>query len=384
MVNSVRTLLQNLEPDPWRAATGFSPAFHEAQEALLSPAIDDNERIAVVSDWLQKHQPCLFGRIAAKNGFLSYCILNETDLQGSDELIRDKIQAARKSWTRSAFNGATSGFIIVCLNRNLALAKPSQVVKELACRLASLYLLVDVAPDQIFMDDIFLEKPGREGTTWKWNAGVNYFSAHGDQRWWHDHRFPGGIAFSINSVGHMVKSGIIARSMKDLDDALGAPSEGWEVSKIESLPKAHEVALRTIHMASEAISGKATILVNAPIDANGEPISGPLQDLPKFLFGKDQSQYFGYYHTDYTVPSEYFLPDVERPKGLQGHVLDFTYLFEAGIDNPDYITLGTGRPIREDQTGVDQIAGATRERKMKSTEVRLDTEQRLIQAIGQP
>jgi hypothetical protein len=79
-------------------------------------------------------------------------------------------------------------------------------VKELALRLCSLYLLEEVAPDRIFLDEIWLEKPGRDATTWRWHAGVNSFRAQGDGRWWQDHLMPGGIAFSVNSVGHMVKS----------------------------------------------------------------------------------------------------------------------------------------------------------------------------------
>src|SRR6266498_3609476 len=99
-----------------------------------------------------------------------------------------------------------------------------------ALRLCSLYLLQDIVPDQIFHDELWLEKPGRDGTTWQWLAGVNYFCAQGDKRWWEDHRIPGGMAFSVNSVGHMVKSGILAKGMLALEAALAAPPEGWDLS----------------------------------------------------------------------------------------------------------------------------------------------------------
>jgi hypothetical protein len=35
---------------------------------------------------------------------LSYCILNESDLEGPDEAVRDKIQEARLEWLREAFS----------------------------------------------------------------------------------------------------------------------------------------------------------------------------------------------------------------------------------------------------------------------------------------
>jgi hypothetical protein len=32
-------------------------------------------------------------------------------------------------------------------------------------------------------------------------------------------------------------------------------------------------------------------------------------------------------------------------------MLDFTYLFNDDLDNPDYINVGTGRQVRSDETG---------------------------------
>jgi hypothetical protein len=54
-----------------------------------------NEISAEVAQWLTRHQPCLFGRMAAKAGLMTYCILSEADLTGTDQAIRDKIQDAR-------------------------------------------------------------------------------------------------------------------------------------------------------------------------------------------------------------------------------------------------------------------------------------------------
>jgi hypothetical protein len=76
-----------------------------------------------LSDWLQAHQPCLFGGIAAKHGALSCCILNESDLEQSDEAIREKIQTSRLEWTRQGFEGKKSGFIILAISPRIAYAQ---------------------------------------------------------------------------------------------------------------------------------------------------------------------------------------------------------------------------------------------------------------------
>lgn len=237
MVKSVATLISELTPDPWRSEVGFSQDVADAQRRLFD-AKSVAECSDALSDWLQKHQPCLFGRIAARAGFLSYCILTPHDLAESDQVIHDKIQAARTAWTKDGFNGTKNGFIILAVSDRIATATPGESLKELAIRICSLYLVDDIVADKVFHDEIWLEKPGREPATWKWLAGVNYFSAQGDKRWWQDHRIPGGMAFSVNSVGHMVKSGILNRGMRELEKSLGAPTEDWVDSKVQSVDKA--------------------------------------------------------------------------------------------------------------------------------------------------
>ena len=351
MSNKISDAIDRLTPDPWREANDFTPEMKAAHEALLECS-SDAEREAAIGVWLQRHQPCLFGRIAAKGGFLSYCFLTEDDLRRPDEIIRDKIQQARLRWTRAAYAGKTSGFIVLLLSDRIARALPDEATLQLATGLASLYLLEQVVPDHIHLDEAFLEIPGHERTTWRWNVGVNYFSAQGDGRWWHDHRMPGGIAFSANSVGHMVKSDIMARAMVAMEKELGFSSGEYSASKVDSLAKALDLAMRTINGASEAVSGKATRLVPEAEAGEAARATRCPYPLPQALADKTPCEYWGAYHTDYTVPSEYFLRDVARPDGLPEHTLDFTYLFHDSIDNPDQLTPGEGRRVRgEDRTG---------------------------------
>jgi len=157
------------------------------------------------------------------------------------------------------------------------------------------------------------------------------------------------MAFSINSVGHMVKSGILAKVMIELETVLDAPVEGWVPSKVDSLGKALELVMRTIAQASDAVSGKATELLSLP-DLGTLPVPKCPVNLPKVLSDKNYCEYLGRYHTDYTIPSDFFCPDVERPMDVPTHILDFTYLFHRSADNPDFTTMGEGRRIREEET----------------------------------
>jgi hypothetical protein len=346
MATSISDLLGQLRPDPWRARQGFSPEVEEANRELFRPDITETESERVLSSWLQKHQPCLFGRIAAKLGAVSYCLLNETDLRHSDELIKQKIQIARLAWTREGFEGGKSAFVILAISPQIANALPGPEMRELACRLCYLYLEEDIAMDNAHLEQVYLQKPGARLTTWKWFAGVNYFCAQGDKRWWQDHRIPGGMAFSVNSVGHLVKSGMIANAMKELDHMMDAPDESYPETKVDSLAKALELAMRTISKASDAISGKATELLPLPEVVSKLPVPVCPVNLSPAMSEKNFCEYRGHYHTDYTLPSEYFLPVVERPDGLKVHSLDFTYLFHKSINNPDFRLMGEGQQIR--------------------------------------
>jgi hypothetical protein len=338
----INELLARVTPDLWRHDVAFSADVSAANERIFNASTDDQVS-TTLNEWLQRFQPCLFGRLAAKCNQLNFCILRDSDLQQDDIYIRDKIQRCRTQWTRDAYFGKRSGFIIVAVNDSLANARPDESVAAIAHRLAELYLLQDVEFDRVHLEEIYLEQPGRDLTTWRWDAGINYFAAHGDKRWWHDHRIPGGIGFSINSVGHMAKSGLMRNALTQLDDLLGTKTSDEAKAKIESLPKALELAMTTIDRATETVSGRATRLLPLPDDTTNLPDP---PSLPNFLSGKNYCEYFGYYHTDFTLPSESFIPDVDRPRQIVGHSLDFTYLFDPRIDNPAFITMGQGRRIR--------------------------------------
>jgi hypothetical protein len=133
--------------------------------------------------------------------------------------------------------------------------------------------------------------------------------------------------------------------------------------------------MQTIDKSSTTISGRATRLLPAPVDESLLVPKCP-GELPVDLADKDCRRYEGFYHTDHSVPSDYFLDNVERPPTIQARQLDFTYLFDDRLDNPDYINMGEGRRVAE--------------QKPDDTAEQLDEPSRLEQALkryrakGQP
>jgi hypothetical protein len=144
--------------------------------------------------------------------------------------------------------------------------------------------------------------------------------------------------------------------------------------------------MRTISQASDGPSGKATELLSIPkFISSAEPQECPVT-LSSILDGKNWQEYLGHYHTDHTVPSAFFRSDVRRPADVPSHVLDFTYLCNRNVDNPDFFTMAEGQQIRDD----DQVEHVTRPTvpsfgrlcKMVEEEVRIDQAEQLMKAIG--
>jgi hypothetical protein len=367
MPEAIASLYRMLAQDDARKQLGFSPEMESAHDDIAkATTLTDIE--TVVRQWLHRFQPCLFGRIAAKLGLIHFCILDEHDLSQPDDRIRERIQSERSLWTKEAFEGKKSGFVILAISSKLTNAAPDEAMKQFAQRLCALYLLEEqIEPDKIYFDEIFLEKPGMQRVVWKWLTGINVFSANADRRWWQDHRIPGGLGFSVNSVGHLVKSGLMSRAMEQFDAIVGEPAELPNVTKVDSLSRALEFAMRTIFGASDAASGKATELIPLPSDPQLLPVPKCPAELPSFLRDKNYCVYRGYYHTDVTIPSDYFRPDVTRPESIAPFNLDFTYLFRTDVDNPAHITMGIGRRVRKEMT-VDQkyLRGEPREMMMRN------------------
>lgn len=349
-MTSISSIIENLVADPWREKEGFSSDIAKASADMFDPVKSDAEIAQVLAQWLEKNQPCLFGRMAAGAlNLISYCILTERDLVKSDAAIREKIQKYRLLWKREAFLGRRSAFIILAVSPRILNATPDKTLMALAQRLGFLYLRETIEPDTIYHERLTLEipaeqTPDKQSACYEWRVGSNVFAAQGDKRWWLDHRIPGGLGFSMNSVGHMARSGALRKMFTQSDDP-ATPTKGK--MGIDSLEAALKFAMMTINGAQPTISGPATCLRKLPPDEYQQlNPKCPFSQMPPKLQSMDYTTYLGWYHTDAVVPSDYFRPDVERPKDVAQKELNFTYLFDDSIENSDFENMGLGGQIR--------------------------------------
>ncbi len=62
MSATLRDLYQRLTEDIWRREHPFSSNVQLVNEILHDPFARDPERAEALGCWLQRHQPCMFGR----------------------------------------------------------------------------------------------------------------------------------------------------------------------------------------------------------------------------------------------------------------------------------------------------------------------------------
>jgi hypothetical protein len=339
----IADLIEELPQDPWRAANPFSTDMQTCHEVLFRRGSTRNEMAAALDDWLGAEQPCLFGRMEAKQHRLVYCLLTENDLEQGDDHVRARIQEDRDIWRRSARRGESHGFIIVAISRLIAHATIGPELLKLARHLCDLYLGRDEL-DQILLDDLLLEiqaQPAPEYRTWR--VGVNYFSAQGDKRWWRDHRFPGGLAYSMNSVGHMART----RAEVMVGRNAGLAESLRDVPRERLTYWALPTAMRTIGAPAEGSTRGTWLAERGQFEEYREP---PTYDQRHRAFGPDlarfsENRYLGRYHTDETIPSPYFDLSITDANGATlREDLYFTYLHSPG--DRDYTTMGIGTLVQ--------------------------------------
>lgn len=368
----LRDAHQGLQPDSFRRENPFTADITVATQDLLSASDDDN-RVSILAKWLMQHQPCIFGKLAAASDLISYCFVTEEDLVDSDQAVFAKIQTARKGWKSQGEHGRRSAFIILAISQRLVDAAPDDALKQFAVELATLYLKREIVPDQIFMDEIRLWNM-RFTEQRRWGVGANVFAIQGDQRWWHDHRIPGGLGFSMNSVGHLVASEARRRAIQEAEKTMikSVPSKrilelkeleaqiaALSQTSVQSLEHALKYAMHTIYGASSRETGSntwgpATLLLRGGLDSR---CPFPLIADDTVLRTMDWTTYLGWYHTDITIPTEYFVPGQARPSSITcPFALDFSYLHDRR--GPDYKRLAQGILVKSQA----QFRGKPKER----------------------
>jgi hypothetical protein len=326
-------LLDDLTEDAWRAANPFSSDIVDCHAELFDSAASVEQIASLLLRWIRANQPCIFGRAAAAQKRVAVCVIRERDLRKGDDFVASLILDHHQIWRADALKGLQHGFLVALVSRRVALAEPSLALKRLALRLGSLYLgnvqSEAVRENDILLDEIFLDL--REGLPRKWKVGANYFSSQGDQRWWHDHRVPGGILLSMNSVGHMARAlhGSKATPLADPH----SPLVDW------ALP----TAMQTIDVAQRGGRGGTRLESRGTFE--GDEGVCPFDPARGGKYAKlaehSWNGYRGLYHTDVTIPPEYFYANAERPADLvPHHDLDFTYLH---LDTEEaFRTMGCG------------------------------------------
>lgn len=344
----VSELFKSLSGDPKRVTLGFSEDILQANALLHNTAATEEERARCLLLWCQHKQPCQFGKVAGKQGRIHFCFLSESAVsEWSDEEIAAKISEEKRLWKqRAAFDSlrAAHSFVIVVTSPRVALAAPDSHLRAFSDRVLQLtgwdsdrreIRLVNT----VTSDFLYLKNPN-DGHFYGFRFNGDFFACAADRRWWADHRFPGGIAFTANSTGHIMRF------------------RQWYEGKERSEDWALKQAMLTIQNAEPTIStesldpveqGRATWL--RPLDAGGLPlvqsVRCPLDRVPPVLEGKDWTRYEGVLHTDHAVREEFFLDREVAPTSGKPYLMDFTYLYDR--NEPDFEVFSSGKLFSEDE-----------------------------------
>ena len=317
--------------DSFRRRHPFSEDIESLHAILFNSRYSKRRKRNAYVRWLEANQPCVFGRVAAKNKYVFVCLLEEGEIlrmRRGDEDVRETIQDHRQAWKRYALEGLSSSFVILLAAESLVDKEPGDELKEICRRLLELYMEVEPIPDDRILPQreyVFLRRGSR---TLKFSTLPNIFCTQADGRWWHDHRTPGGVMATSNALGHF------AYARPGLD-ALG------DKEKVGHL----ENAMRTISNAFPGLNRrKPRGLKHCPatwLVTRKEGESSPLRETSPF---KDYSpdHYQGYFHTDHLIPSGFFRKERD-PKNLKAYdELSFRYIFDGDADPVDHAELMVG------------------------------------------
>jgi hypothetical protein len=346
-VSTSAELFTRLSGDAWRVAHPFSDDMLQANALLHNTAATEEEMAEGLALWCQHRQPCQFGRAAAKQGRVHFCFLREAAVsEWGDDEIAEKIREEKRLWKqRAAFDRdrAAHSFVIVVASPRVAFAAPDQHLRAFSDHLLELAGWEANRrgvrrKNTVTSDFLYLKNPF-DGSFYGFQFNADFFACAGDGRWWHDHRFPGGIAFTANSTGHMIR-------FRD-----------WYQSKDQNESWALKQAMLTIKNAAPTKSadggtpqeqGQVTWLL--PLDAEGEPLVSnvhcPLSNVPATLEGKDWTRYEGLLHTDHAVREEFFFDREVAPTSSKPYLMDFTYLYDD--KQADFVEFTRGRRFSDE------------------------------------
>lgn len=327
---TVADLFSRLSGDAWRVTHPFNDDLLQANALLHNTAATEEEMAECLLLWCQRRQPCQFGKVAASQRRIHFCFLREEAVsKWGDGEIAEKIREEKQLWKqRAAFDAdrAAHSFVVVVASPSVAFATPDQHLRAFSDRILE---LADWEPDRrdarkkntVTSDFLYLKSP-IDGGFYGFRYNIDFFACAGDGAWWHDHRFPGGIAFTANSTGHMARF----REWYGSKDQDGS----WAVRQA-MLTIRNSAPTRSTTSDDPIEQGRVTWL--RPLDADGKPlldVACPFSSTPSLLEGKDWTRYEGLLHTDHAVREEFFQGKREiAPTGSKPYLMDFTYLHDG-------------------------------------------------------
>lgn len=123
----------------------------EAVHAILfNSKYDRQAKIRAYRGWLEKNQPCVFGKTAATNKNVYICLLEEHEIlrmARGDADVEETLQDHRQVWKRLALEGLASSFVILLTSKHLITKEPNTALKEICRRLLELYMQIQIPDD---------------------------------------------------------------------------------------------------------------------------------------------------------------------------------------------------------------------------------------------
>lgn len=303
----------------------FGEDIDATHRILLDPAVAVVDKEARLRQWLNRFQPCMFGRLGARNrqGIrYDMCWITRDDLLRGTVHVVGKIQRARREWKERAAEGRAHGLLTVFNVVEFAYAMPGPALVELCLLLANLYLLehAPVRADMMYAEAVPLRHADGSCETLKGGINIFYTSAHGTDN--HDRRIPGGIVISVNAPGLLANSFVKGGLAPDLESAIATVRNfAWASIGNGGIGRP---------------SGRAASCSWHNLDPGRPAGECPMRHRPRHVPENfSTSDYSALYHTDVLVPSRVMLHascDAPRSEREVWSALDFSYLSAAACD----------------------------------------------------
>lgn len=319
----------------------FGADIDSAHRAMFEEGVSQDDAAAIFLAWAAKYQPCLFGRLGAKESkgvAYDICWLTSRDIEQGDLHLINKIQFARRTWKDRAAQGLASGFLIMFQDARLAFAKPGHPLLAVCQKISELYL-VEHSP--LERDTIYTEAiPLRCGENYGlFKAGINVFYPAAHRTLNHDRRIPGGLLISVNSPGHLANALYANGNFTSLKDAVQ-----W----------IFEIAMHSVgnggigHEPTGSTSWHNIEHDPAALGARC-PLSHRPPHIPENYSGR---VYSALYHTDVLLPTDVTVrdeidPDVTHAEVWPWLVIDYISEAEMPADHLNY-ALFHPHPIPEE------------------------------------